>query len=116
MAMHGNLSSSGLIDDAVRKLEEVGFNDDDYGDLAAICEDALHEYGKLGHATIGSNPDILAMTVSMKIVMECARKLDEARIMKLELRDKSDVEISTPEILAMGDVAFTGWRRSDGWK
>ena len=48
------------------------------------------------------------MTVSMKIVMECARKLDEARTMKLELRDKSDVEISTPEILAMGDVAFRG--------
>jgi hypothetical protein len=90
MAMQGNIRSSELVDDAIRRLEEVGFNDDDHGDLAAICEEVLHEYGKLGHATIRSDSDVLAMTVSSKIVTECARKLDRARVAMKEMMDGPD--------------------------
>jgi len=110
MVLHGNLWSSDLVDDAIRKLEEAGFSDGDHGSLAGRCEQVIREYQKLGNTSIQSNADILAMTVSLEIVMEFARKFDAVREADVELREKADRGLSTPEIVAMGDVVFKPYR------
>jgi hypothetical protein len=46
----------------------------------------------------------------MEIVMEFARKFDAVREADVELREKADRGLSTPEIVAMGDVVFKPYR------
>lgn len=107
MVLHGNIWNSSLIEDACRRLEEAGFNDGDHGDLAGRCEQVIRDYRKQRVLRLRRvDSDILAMAVSRKIVMEFARDFDAVRQADVELRKKADVELSTPEILAMGDVAF----------
>ena len=110
MVLHGNLWSSDVVDDAIRKLEEAGFSDGDHGNLAGRCEQVIRDFQKLGNTSIQSDPDILAMTASMEIVMEFARKFDAVREADVELREKADRGLSTPEIVAMGDVVFKPYR------